>query len=703
MIAVPERRTMSMLDGAMLCAEHRLHVIPVWRSNDATCACPRGVQCISPGKHPTIDAWQTSASTDLTILRDWFGDERNNAGVVCGASGVCVIDIDPRNGGRETFAKLTAELGPLPATVSQDTGGGGDHYVFRRPDGDLVSKFGREYPGVDILHDARQFLVEPSLHNSGQTYRWKPDRGPDEIAIATLPPAWVARMRRAPTPRPRPQPLLSTDTRIERARKYLSKIPGAVSGAGGHTQTFNAVAAMMFGFDLSTDATLDLLLEYNQRCDPPWSERELKHKIDSVASRCTRERGYLLDANRGPIHTTQQAAHRAPESAPDDGTPWQQRLIVNDKGKARRGYHNVLIFVRHHPDYAGKLSLNTMTGDVWFGGQPTKDTFVHDVRAFIDSRLGFSPSRDDVDAAILTCAQQRPFHPIRHYLRSIDWDGQRRLHLMAPEYLSTDEPLHAELVRRWMISAVARALNPGCKVDTALMLYGKQGFFKSSFFAVLGGAWHSDSPIDISNKDSFQQIHAAWIYEFAELENVVTGRAESRLKAWVASTHDTFRAPYQRSVERRPRSCVIAGTTNHHGFLTDTTGSRRYWIIPVAKPIDREQLASHRDQLWAEAVCAYDAGETWWLDGDDDAEREKANEAFLEEDPWMVPISDWLNGRASDFTTTDVLTGALDIETSRHDRAAQTRVGKVLARLGVDHKRVRRGRTLVWMYQRCSM
>lgn len=698
MIAVDARARLSTLDAACLCAERGLHVIPVWRTVAGQCPCARGKDCISPGKHPVIDAWQTSATTELTVLRDWFAADRHNLGVVCGASDICVIDIDPRNKGAETFAALTAELGPLPGTVSADSGGGGEHYVFRRPPGELLSKLG---PGVDLLHGARQFLVEPSLHASGNPYRWKPGRAPDEVKIAQLPDAWIRKAQRPAVVRTWTAPVVSTDQRVRRASAYLAKLPGAVSGDGGHTATFNAVATIMFGFDLDAATTYQLIAhEYNPRCDPPWSERELKHKIDSAAKNCTRTRGYLLDDDRRPTRTTEQAARQAP--APTDSEPenWAAQIIATDKGKTKRGYHNVLTFVRLYPDYRGRWSFDTMTGDVWFGDAKMPDTFVHEIRAHADRRLGFTPSRDDVEAAIQTCAEQRPFHPIQNYLRSVDWDGVPRLRSMARDYFGSDSDLHAELVRKWMISAVARAMNPGCKVDTALMLHGEQGYFKSTFFSILGAQWHADSAIDISNKDSFQQIHAAWIYEFSELENVVHGRAESRLKAWLTSTHDMYRAPYARTVVRKARSCVICGTTNRKQFLTDETGTRRFWVVPVYQIVPRELLAEMRDQLWAEAFAAYEAGEKWWLEREQDAELEEANIDFSDEDPWQQPIASWLTQPTiTEITMSELCLIALKLEVSRHDSSTTRRVAKVLARLGWRRRRETNG-DRVWRYVR---
>lgn len=690
-----ERTMISILDAAALCAERGLHAIPVWRSVDGRCSCPRGSQCVSPGKHPAIDSWQTAASTDLTVLRDWFAPNHHNLGIVCGPSNIVVIDIDPRNGGQETFDALVAELGTLPATVTANSGGGGKHYVFRRPTGDLESKLGK---GVDLLRDARQFLVEPSVHPSGSSYQWEPGHAPDEIEIATLPDAWVKRIRRQVRRPSSMPPFVATDARMDRARKYLAKVSPAVSGDGGHTTMFNAVCIAMFGFDLDPDATASVIAEYNERCDPPFSERELHHKIRSAAEQCKRERGYLLTVERRPITSTQQAANST--ITIDDAGDWTAELIPKKDGTAKKLYRNAEVFVRLFPEYRGKWSYNTMTGEPWFDGLPVRETMIHALRAHVELRLGFTPSVADIKASMLVSAEQRSFHPVRQYLDSIDWDGAPRLTSVARDYLGSDAPLHAQMVRRWMIGAVARAMKPGCKFDTALLLHGRQGLGKSTFFSILGAPWHSDSTIDINNKDAYQQIHAAWIYEFSELENVVSGRAESRLKAFMTSTHDAFRAPYAQAVVNRARSVALCGTTNRQEILTDDTGSRRFWIVPVAHELDREMLAHARNQLWAEARAAYESGEPWWFDRQLEAEREAAAEDYEADDVWMETVEAWLRSPSiTEVTICRVLEDALKVEIARQDRWAQMRVAKVLKRLGWNRQRSG-SRDRQWRYTR---
>jgi hypothetical protein len=539
-------------------------------------------------------------------------------------------------------------------------------------------------PADSQCKDASRFWYDPSMPPGGWWSQRLTGDVLDPAPILAAPPASKPALRVVPSPTS-----FTTDDRIKRARAYVARIPGAVSGDSGHTATFNAVAHCLIGFDLSqSDAMHVIANDYNPRCDPPWDEKALQHKIDSVAKLCKRERGYLLK-DRPRITSGAQAAKFAPPIPDETSVDWWGELSKKADGSPKRAYRNVLTYVRLHPEYRGKWSFDTMTAQPWFNDErPVDDVLVHTVRANADKHGLFTPSREDVEAAILTASQERQFHPIQQYLRAVDWDGQPRLMSMARDYLGSDSKLHAEIVCRWMIGAAARALRPGCKLDTALMLVGPQGYFKSTFFAILGGAWHSDTFVDITNKDSFVQIHSAWIYELAELENVVTGRAESRLKAWLTSTHDMYRAPYARTAVRKSRSVALCGTTNRKNFLTDDTGSRRFWIVEVRAPIDKSQLADARDQLWAEAVNAVESGERWWLENDIEVEREIANREFEDEDPWADTIESYLaSPRVDEATVSDLLRDALKVDVAKQDRWSQMRVSRIMAGLGWARKR----------------
>lgn len=501
------------------------------------------------------------------------------------------------------------------------------------------------------------------------------------------------------------------DRRIRRARAYVARMPPAVSGDSGHTTMFNAVCATMFGFDLGSDETMAVIAEeYNPRCDPPFTERELRHKVANAAKRCKRQRGYLLGDEPAPQRqsamlvsvpqpTPQQPTPASPATrvtAPSKPSrPWTHYLLASAEGGPRKSYHNTAVFVRLYPEFAGKWSFDEMAAIPYYDGQRVTGDLISSVRAKADYALSYTPPVADIEAAISQASRERSFHPVQSYLRGLTWDGEPRLQSMARDYLGVNDQLSERLVRLWMIGAATRALDPGCKLDTALMLVGPTGFKKSSFFDILGGEWYADSYIDISSKDGTHQLHSAWIYEFAELENVINGRTESRVKAWMSSRRDLFRVPYARVPEFRPRSSVLCGTSNLYQILSDPTGNRRYWIIDlrdsVLTEVPKTLLAEMRDQLWAEAVCCFDAGEQWWLEREEELAKEEHNEKFMELDSWHNVVAAWLETvrHKSRVTTDEVLRMALEMENSKHDRAAQMRVGRILRELQWTRKKMR--------------
>lgn len=162
-----------------------------------------------------------------------------------------------------------------------------------------------------------------------------------------------------------------------------------------------------------------------------------------------------------------------------------------------------------------------------------------------------------------------------------------------------------------MIGAVARALSPGCKLDTALILQGKQGFKKSTFFKILAGDYFDDSLGAVSDKDERLKLHRFWFIEWSELESIFKGRDVSQTKAFLSSSIDAVRPPYCRDTQDFARASIIVATTNKDEFLSDETGNRRFWIIPVKKRIDTKLLRKERNAIWAAAVLAYKSGEQW--------------------------------------------------------------------------------------------
>jgi putative DNA primase/helicase len=157
---------------------------------------------------------------------------------------------------------------------------------------------------------------------------------------------------------------------------------------------------------------------------------------------------------------------------------------------------------------------------------------------------------------------------------------------------------------------VARVMQPGVKFDYSLVLEGRTGRRKSTFFSTLAGKEHfSDTHFDIGQgKDGWEQLGGLWIYELSELTALRKADSE-QVKAFFSSVVDRYRSAYGKYVQAHPRQCVIGCSTNKRQYLYDLTGNRRFWPVWVEHTIRTEWLEKWRGQLFAEALAAYKAGE----------------------------------------------------------------------------------------------
>lgn len=368
----------------------------------------------------------------------------------------------------------------------------------------------------------------------------------------------------------------------------------------------------------------------------------------------------------------------------------QARLSLTKQGMPRPTFANVVKIFRIDPRW-GSLRLN-MLGQLLELHDKTCDEVVMlgTAAEWLADNYGVHVSANVVERGLATVARGRAYLPHADWLRSLTWDGEERIHRLVPEVLGVraceQSSLFDRWMRRWMISAVARALDPGCKVDTVLVLAGLQGGKKSGFFQALAGReWFGDSPIPIGSKDGPIQLAATWIYEAAELADL-SKKTAGQIKQFLRSANDTYRGLYERGARSWPRHSVMCGTVNEPEFLTDDTGNRSFWVIPIAPThvIPQETVEAWRTHLWAEAVEAYKAGERWWMKREEDREATGYLRQYLESDPWENLIATWASGR-NEFRTDEVLTEAIRLKSYELDRRASVRAGKVLRSLGYTY------------------
>lgn len=303
-----------------------------------------------------------------------------------------------------------------------------------------------------------------------------------------------------------------------------------------------------------------------------------------------------------------------------------------------------------------------------------------------DKRQALRVSKENAIDAIEIVARENSFHPLRDYLEGLGKQPEATgaIEEMGVKCLGLAAPLERTLLRRWAIGAVARAISPGCKNDTVLVLVGPQGHRKSTFFQTVAGDWFSDTPMNLEHKDSLQQLHESWICEWQEL--FATHRKSIELvRSFITSRIDSFREPYQRRVVRHPRTSVVVATTNSTAFLNDPDGHRRWWPISIPKPIDIDQVEGLRDAFWNEAMHLYALGHLHHLEEDapELGQLDFQHDSFREVDTWEEPISEFLgNAWEKPITLRRVLHEALSLRPLDMTKAAEARAAAVMKTLG---------------------
>lgn len=317
-----------------------------------------------------------------------------------------------------------------------------------------------------------------------------------------------------------------------------------------------------------------------------------------------------------------------------NGDDWRDALDVNKTGGYESTARNATLILRNDPHLSGRVCADLFSGrelvtaplpwhkdkdkdkDEALYPRPLCDLDYAGLRNYIERVYNIS-SPQKIDDALMLELERNSFHPVREWLYSLRWDGVPRIETLLVECFDAEDNLYTrEVSRKWMVAAVARVMDPGCKYDTVITLVGEEGTRKSSFFRKLGGRWFSDSLTTVAGKEAFEQIAGRWIVEVAELSAM--SKAESELiKYFLSKQTDTYRPAYGRKVVEYKRQCVFAATSNNRTFLRDQDGNRRFWPIDVrldAKTGGRlDPMSDEFDALipllWAEAVSMWRAGE----------------------------------------------------------------------------------------------
>lgn len=377
---------------------------------------------------------------------------------------------------------------------------------------------------------------------------------------------------------------------------------------------------------------------------------------------------------------------------------WKDKLQRAESGALHPHAYNVQLILGNDERWKGVIAFNEFSSKVMkrrtppYGGQPGEWSDLDDARVvmWLAEQYNLRLRATAVIEAVGVVAADNSWHPVREYLDGLEWDRTGRLDFWLTQAMGVDFTVYsAKVSARWLISAVARVMSPGCKADSVLILEGGQGEGKSTALSVLGGPWFMDSPFSLGDKDAYQAIRGKWIVELGELDSF--NKAEStKAKQFFSAYIDTYRESYGRRTVDVPRQCVFAGTTNQDEYLKDTTGNRRYWPV-LCGTVDIPLLREIRDQLWAEAAYRYQAGERWWVERDEASDFAEQQDARYMVDAWEHPIREYLEQPERDEVVTgDKIFGdALKLDLGHWGKPEQMRVGHIMHRLGWRRQRLK--------------
>ena len=604
------------LDAAIEYASKGLAVFPV-KSKDKTPLTKNGVK---------------NATTNFDQIEKWWTKHPNaNIGIACGqvSDGLVVIDLDEKaNGvsGLDSINEWEREHGEFPETVRALTGGGGVH-LFYRINGTAGNRV-NILDGVDIRSDNGYIVAPPSIHKSGNRYEWEYDPSEYEIAEAN----------------DSVMELISGDDKSA-ADKFV--MPDKVA-KGKRNDTIYKLACSLQSRGLPDSVILTTCRATNdETCEPPLSDEEV---VKSVESALKHNKGISAPvvANTGInlIYDTDRDGNPKIRQCAENVA----RVILNDPAIANKIKEDTF---GHRLMYLGQLDWR-QHGDT-LGEWSDKDDSA--LRSYLHMKYKLR-NKSDYEDGFNMALFENSYNPLTGYLDALKWDGVPRIDDCLNYMLgATKSDYNIAVFKLFMQGAVRRAYDPGCKFDNMIVLIGKQGDGKSTFFRFLACVeeWYSDNFNfrDTKNKATIEQMGGKWILEMGEMDVMKKDTVTSNeLKAFISSVADEYRVPYERRSQRRPRQCIFCGTSNDKNFLKDRTGNRRYWPIDChateetkARIFDYKTARPYFQQVVAEAVAYYKQHPDEELKLPDHIQKlaEREQNEHLEEDVWVQIIDDYLD------------------------------------------------------------
>ena len=343
-------------------------------------------------------------------------------------------------------------------------------------------------------------------------------------------------------------------------------------------------------------------------------------------------------------------------------------LETTEKGGVRQSIRNCLTVFQRDPLLSGAIAYNILTDrkdiikPIGFHRESTalNDTDMKYLLLYLEETYGLTNEKK-IDNAIGIVANENKYHPIRDYLNTLVWDGTERIRFCLRHFLGADADDYTyEALKLFLLGAISRAFQPGCKFEIMLCLVGGQGAGKSTFFRLLAvrDEWFSDDLRKLDDDNVYRKLQGHWIIEMSEMMATVNAKSIEDIKSFISRQKETYKIPYETHPEDRPRQCVFVGTSNNMDFLPlDRTGNRRFAPVlvhpeRVEKHIleDEKESREYIRQAWAEAMELYRNGShDLKLSRETEEYLKEMQKDFMPEDAKVGVIQLWLDELAEDY------------------------------------------------------
>jgi predicted P-loop ATPase len=666
-----------------------------------------GYVAVDDQKRPYQTKWQERPLDKAGLQAELDAGHAKAIGVCCGvpSGGLLFLDHDGRSAST-ILRDWGCPMSSLPRSWTVTSGRDGRFQViYRVPEHYWAGIATRKYKSgvtdsegkpeqIELRWTGCQSVVA-GAHPTTTGYHWVAKYSPEDLELAEAPLCLIERMLK-PAAEPAPMLVVTGTDDTARARSYLEALSG--SRADDYDDW---LAVGMALHSVGDDSLLD---DWEH-----WSAQSGKHKPSDCQRkwRSFKKSGISLgtlgdmakkDGWRSSRREPSRTVTTESASGGDDKPP-----IITKPEKLETA--ELLALLRSQSD---EIRYNLFTQQIEIKGKVIDgaDRFYLKL-----AEMGYKVGKELAIDCLVQVANENPYNPVTEYLLHCEQhvepayiDGLATAYLRPGDEL--DGPtIYDEMLKRTLIGAVARAFDPGYKHDTACVIMGDQGAYKSSFWGCLGGPFYSDALGDISTKDDVMVLHRSWIMEWAELDHITNRKHAGQVKAFLSQAVDLLRVPYGKAVEAFPRRGIIVGTTNKTtGFLVDETGNRRFWVIPTTKTqvdqINTAMLLMERDAIWAAAVQAYRNGETSRLPVAMEVAVQQENDAYMIESPWRSAILGYLADRRSMevLTSEEILAKAIQKPMERQTKVDQMQVASILKELGWTKRRESSGKRR-WYYQ----